>query len=677
MANYTFFLSDGVTPITVTDSTINNLYSVPLLGQNVTSFGDDVALGTMRHLENFAATVPPNSNPNIGGGVASVLKGQLWFDTANNVLNVNVGTTATPSWQEIAGAAQGTVTDAAARWTGTVWEEEERVQISSTGTFTIFDSSLSDSVAMSHNGTDFTMATTNVDAFIIDGVNNYVQINDSAELRVSGGAGNSQSLEIVPYELALGDFIGKIRTVGLQKLRIGSSISTMSLEGSLSLQERVSAYTDELGFGQVWVNSADNGLYYTNESGTDVRLDVTAGGTLTGGGTNNQIATWSGATSLDGSANLTFDGTNLTMPTNATGIRLNSTTDASLASTTHPFQIGPTAGQNMVFDANEILSRNNGAADDLYLNNDGGAVRIGTATPGALRIDSGGSLLVSDSGNNYTVSFSTNATNATFDGGAGPSGALGGFLAFQNFNAGYYFQDGQIWITNHGGSAIEMRATGNDTAATNYLRFEDADLTGKWHVGQQTIGSSDGEDFTIRRVGGAAGVHFRVIGASNSTQFEVQENGAVTSYYAGTSAMGTQSIIARTSRAWVKDTGGTQRDIGFNQTPSQYLGTGTTALDETNAGKYLYRYTIGGSSVVQLNSDLSIPTGTTWIVSNWQQNTDSGTCTIEENGVTLYWLDGGGASDAPTGDRTLAKQGVCTIRKHSTTQYHIWGNGLS
>lgn len=61
-------------------------------------------------------------------------------------------------------------------------------------------------------------------------------------------------------------------------------------------------------------------------------------------------------------------------------IRLRSTTDASLASTGHAFQIGTDSGANLIADGNEIMARNNGATATLGLNLDGGDVRIGDAT---------------------------------------------------------------------------------------------------------------------------------------------------------------------------------------------------------------------------------------------------------------------------------------------------------
>ena len=71
-------------------------------------------------------------------------------------------------------------------------------------------------------------------------------------------------------------------------------------------------------------------------------------------------------------ASPTFTGT-VTSPV----IRLTTTTDASLSSTGHAFQIGASSGTNLVLDNNEIMVRNNGATSSLFINNDGGDVGIG------------------------------------------------------------------------------------------------------------------------------------------------------------------------------------------------------------------------------------------------------------------------------------------------------------
>ena len=65
---------------------------------------------------------------------------------------------------------------------------------------------------------------------------------------------------------------------------------------------------------------------------------------------------------------------------NAPTLRATSTSDVSLASTGHGFQVGPTSGENLRMDANEIMAANNGAVSPLYLNNDGGDIRLGNSS---------------------------------------------------------------------------------------------------------------------------------------------------------------------------------------------------------------------------------------------------------------------------------------------------------
>jgi hypothetical protein len=64
----------------------------------------------------------------------------------------------------------------------------------------------------------------------------------------------------------------------------------------------------------------------------------------------------------------------------ATTARLTSTTAYNLSSTTHPFQVGPTASSNLRIDDNGIQTVNNGSASTLNINTFGGSVDIGNTT---------------------------------------------------------------------------------------------------------------------------------------------------------------------------------------------------------------------------------------------------------------------------------------------------------
>jgi hypothetical protein len=71
---------------------------------------------------------------------------------------------------------------------------------------------------------------------------------------------------------------------------------------------------------------------------------------------------------------------NSTGKVTASTLRLTSTTDLSLTSTGHAFQVGADTGANVAIDGNEIMARNNGAASQLNVNIDGGSVTIGSTT---------------------------------------------------------------------------------------------------------------------------------------------------------------------------------------------------------------------------------------------------------------------------------------------------------
>ena len=58
-------------------------------------------------------------------------------------------------------------------------------------------------------------------------------------------------------------------------------------------------------------------------------------------------------------------------------LRIYSTGDVTHTSTEHGLQVGPTNGQNLVVDDNEIMSRLNGDEGQLLLNREGGEVLIG------------------------------------------------------------------------------------------------------------------------------------------------------------------------------------------------------------------------------------------------------------------------------------------------------------
>jgi len=83
---YTITSSTGVS-YTVEDGTINNIFSLKLVGKNVTNYGQVFAENSLRHLENFASPLAPTPN--------TTLVGQVWYDTTEKVLRVYKDNTST------------------------------------------------------------------------------------------------------------------------------------------------------------------------------------------------------------------------------------------------------------------------------------------------------------------------------------------------------------------------------------------------------------------------------------------------------------------------------------------------------------------------------------------------------------------------------------------------------
>lgn len=113
---------------------------------------------------------------------------------------------------------------------------------------------------------------------------------------------------------------------------------------------------------------------------------------------------------------LQADGGNVAVGSGSPSSKLHVTAGAEAGLGTHGFlQLGPTNSSNLVFDQNEILARNNGAAADMGLQVDGGEVGIGNSTPASKLHITGGSQLNNYSSAGYTVLGPTNGINLAFD----------------------------------------------------------------------------------------------------------------------------------------------------------------------------------------------------------------------------------------------------------------------
>lgn len=92
---YTIIRSDGTTLTTIQDGTINTTStSLGLPGRNYAGYGQTLNTNFVRQLENYASGTPPTN----------ALRGQLWYNTSSNTLNVcpTDGVTNPATWVTLA-----------------------------------------------------------------------------------------------------------------------------------------------------------------------------------------------------------------------------------------------------------------------------------------------------------------------------------------------------------------------------------------------------------------------------------------------------------------------------------------------------------------------------------------------------------------------------------------------
>jgi len=130
----------------------------------------------------------------------------------------------------------------------------------------------------------------------------------------------------------------------------------------LRIHEVASPSTPASGWGLVYPKT-DGKLYFKNDSGTE--YDLTEVGSSTGGGNvykvgtpvNNQIGVWTGDGTIEGDADLTFDGTNLTVTGNVTSDQ--NRTQSTLANpSTYDYTSGAKAKINLTADVSDMTITN-------------------------------------------------------------------------------------------------------------------------------------------------------------------------------------------------------------------------------------------------------------------------------------------------------------------------------
>jgi hypothetical protein len=113
---YTINLTDGTIFATIADGTINTSSSMTLVGKNYAGYGEFLDENFIHLLENSSNTTAPSAP----------LEGQIWWDSANSILNVYTGA----SWKRIGGAtASATAPSGAVSEQGDLWYDSTNAQL--------------------------------------------------------------------------------------------------------------------------------------------------------------------------------------------------------------------------------------------------------------------------------------------------------------------------------------------------------------------------------------------------------------------------------------------------------------------------------------------------------------------------------------------------------------------
>ena len=140
-----------------------------------------------------------------------------------------------------------------------------------------------------------------------------------AQLELDGSNGTYQIQQTAIGGTVEDIWVSMARNGGVQ-LRFNNvaQVATTALGTQMDLPiymfERAAANTNSPTFGQWWVrNDATQTPMFTADDGTTFELNASGGAGISGTPANNQIAVWTGATDIEGDANLTWDGSQLTV----------------------------------------------------------------------------------------------------------------------------------------------------------------------------------------------------------------------------------------------------------------------------------------------------------------------------------------------------------------------------
>ena len=329
--------------------------------------------------------------------------------------------------------------------------------------------------------------------------------------------------------------------------------------------------------GELALNTNDGKLYYKNSSGVVTLLAGATAGPA--GGSNTQVQ-FNSSGALAGSANLTFDGTNLTM--SAASAILGISSGSSGVANTAKIVLGATTnytviGANCPLQIHNITSAGSGLAATDWINNAGGAPIIAVAKSRGANV--GTRAVVINGDNLGTFAFygddgvSTNFTQAAsitgYVDGTVSTGVVQGSI---NINATTKIQNVINGSTVGAFSSTGLAVTGTLTSTL------DATIYGL------TVGRGGGAVSTNTAVGASA-LAATATGGFNST-FGYQAGQSITSgssntaigYQANATNISGNQVTAVGSLCLSVNTASNNTAVGFASMNVNTSGSGNTAL---------------------------------------------------------------------------------------------------
>ena len=239
--------------------------------------------------------------------------------------------------------------------------------------------------------TDASLSSTG-HAFQVGSTSSTNLIIDNNEILARNNSGNSNlSLNAKGGSVTIGDSGSTVTVNGTFVAPVSSATQTaLNLKANLDSPTFTGTPTAPLlrltSITNATTTSTGHGLQIGPTTGVNLRLDNNEVTALNNGAVSTLLLNPLGGDITLGhsSSAITIPG-DIVSPTytgDATGnrIRLTTTTDASLSSTGHAFQIGASNSTNLIMDGNEIMARNDGAASSIFINGDGGTVDVGGST---------------------------------------------------------------------------------------------------------------------------------------------------------------------------------------------------------------------------------------------------------------------------------------------------------